>query len=939
MRRFVTLLVLLLSSVPFGVSVSGCAHNLAPTFCNGGDSGPTTTQAATITMQPLVYGISLNYAEIGQLQTPSTTDCKGSYVSVLAYTYATTDMTIADVQPTSGRLCGGTWNRNSGGGIPDYTYCIPTNKSGTAYLTASADGVTSNPIPVFIHPVITSIVLGSPSIAGAASITAWSIVNDTATVSAWSIVNNTITFTAQNSFSANQTVSLSHFPISTFFNGITNAMVQAGGLSSTQFTVVIPGFTHANGSATETGLAVVNNSNVVTFTAQNSYSAGQLLALSNFPNSTFFDGITDAQVLAANSSQFSVTIPGFTQPNGSATETGLALGPGCSTNPSTDCCPLGVNPVTAPAYQANSCISQGSTAQLVSRVFAGTGSNQTNISCLAGHLQYTVQGASSSVAVSPVVSIDQNGVATANQPGSVLISANLADAASSAGLFSTCPPASITLSPAGVTGNPVVVNQNNPQPLLATVLDTKGAPLTGLPLEYVSTAPSTIPAGSTVTPPLAGAASITAVCQPPNCNSASYNQIGLFGNGLPVTSNSVNITAPGTNSTVLYMASTQSLDVVQIDYTTSVLGQPYQLPFVPNSMLISTDGSTIYMGSSTALMVLNAVNTLSLSRADTSSPGTVLALSPNGNTLVISDPVHQVISIESSSGSVISSYGGVATHAEFSPDSQTVYIAAGDQLLVYSAYTGWTNITVGTPVSDVAITVPSVGAYFAGPTTTARGYCPISTPTTVNGVTTETNVFYPLDVSTQSALNTQTVATDRIAATNDGKHILGATASPAKLNDLLVTVPIGACPATGGLSFPSTLLTPSVSLNPPTGTLTATAITGVLPTSDSTVAFITYTGSGGVLPAYAPAASGLGQTTYIKLSGTATAPIAGVISADNATIYAATSGDNLVHLITRSTLTDTSTLAPNLLAAPNQSVPVGTVVPVNLLVQKPRKTT
>jgi len=121
--------------------------------------------------------------------------------------------------------------------------------------------------------------------------------------------------------------------------------------------------------------------------------------------------------------------------------------------------------------------------------------------------------------------------------------------------------------------------------------------------------------------------------------------------------------------------------------------------------------------------------------------------------------------------------------------------------------------------------------------------------------------------------------------------------------------------------------------------LTATAITGVLPTSDSTVAFITYTGSGGVLPAYAPAASGLGQTTYIKLSGTATAPIAGVISADNATIYAATSGDNLVHLITRSTLTDTSTLAPNLLAAPNQSVPVGTVVPVNLLVQKPRKTT
>src|ERR1039458_8546302 len=163
MRRFVTLFFLLLSSIPFGVSISGCSHNLAPTFCNGGDSGMTTTQAATITLQPIVYGTSLNYAEIGQLQGPSTTDCKGSSVSVLGYTYGSTDMTIADVQPTTGRLCAGTWNRNSGGGIPDYTYCTATNKPGVAYIAASADGVTSNPLPIFVHPVVTSIVLGGPS--------------------------------------------------------------------------------------------------------------------------------------------------------------------------------------------------------------------------------------------------------------------------------------------------------------------------------------------------------------------------------------------------------------------------------------------------------------------------------------------------------------------------------------------------------------------------------------------------------------------------------------------------------------------------------------------------------------------------------------------------------------------------------------------------------
>jgi len=734
----------------------------------------TTAQAATITLQPVVYGVSLNYAEIGQLQGPTTTDCKGSSVGISAYTYGTTDMTIADVQPTTGKLCAGTWNRNSGGGIPDFTYCTPTNKPGVAYVTASADGVTSNPLPVFVHPVVTSIVLGGPS--------------------------------------------------------------------------------------------------------------------SN-----------------------------------------------CTTDPTTACCPLATaGAVTAPPYLANSCISQGSTAQLVARVYAGTGANQTNISCLAGHLQLSAQGETSTTAISQVVNIDQNGVATANQPGSVLISANIANAASSAGIFSTCPPASITLTTPGSTANPVLVNQNNPQPIVATAIDTNGVTLTGLSLEYVSTEPTTISAAAPVTPTLAGAASISAVCQPPSCNPSSYNQIGLFGNGKPVTSNSVNVSVPGTNSTVLYMASTQSQYMVQIDFTTSVLGQPFLLPYVPNSMVISNDGSNIYLGSATALMVVNAVNTLSITRTDPSSPGTVLAVSPNGNTIVLSDPVRQIISLENSTGGVLSTYGGVATHAEFAPDSQTVYITAGNQLLVYSANTGWTNIvpatSAGTPVTDVAVTVPAVGAYFAGPTTTARSYCSVSTLTTP---TNEANVFYP-------PADSSPAITDRLAATNDGMHVLGATATTPTptLSDLRVSIPAGnmngatisvACPATGTMSFSNTLTTT------PLGPVTATAITGVWPTSDSTLAFVTYTGSGGVLPAYAPAASGPGTTTYIKLSGAATAPIAGVVSADNSTFYAATSGDNLVHLIKPGTTPgqwiDSSTLAPNL------TTPAGAVVPVNLMVQKPRKTT
>lgn len=768
MRRFVSLLVLLLCAIPFGVSVSGCSKTSTPVFCNGGSSGVTIGTVTTISLTPKVYGISLNQAQIGQVATPTATDCKGSSATVASYVYSTSDMTLADVQPTTGKLCAGTWNRNTGGGIPDYTVCNSTNKSGTAYVAASADGVTSNPIPVFVHPVVTSIVIGNPT---------------------------------------------------------TN----------------------------------------------------------------------------------------------------------CTTDPASNCCPLATTDVVvAPAYDATSCVSQNKPAQIVARVYSGTGANQTNITCLAGHLQYTPQSAS-------IVNIDPNGVATAAQPGSTLITANVSNAASSAGVFSTCPPTSITLTAAGTTANPVPLNLNNNQPLLATITDKNGVALTGLSLEYVSTQPTIIPASTSgvVTPTFAGAASIFAICQPATCNPSSYNQIGLFGNGKPITSNAVNFTTPGTNSTVLYMASTQSQYVVPQDFTSSAIGAPYRLPYVPNSMVLSNDGSTLYFGSSSGLMVVNAVNSLSLTRTDITSPGVVLSVSPDNQSVILTDPARQTITIQTSAGATTTTYGGVGTHAVWAPDSQSVYITTGtvttqngntvttptNQELVYSTFTGWTPVANPAPASDVALTVPTVGAYFAGPTTVGHTYCAASTTSTVNGTTTTTNSFYPVS-------DTASVSMDRIAATNSGTHILGATATPvATLNDLKVTLPTGACPLSGSPTFasvPSTTILAGVN---------ASSITGVWPTTDSSVAFVTYTGSGGVLPAYSPAASGAGQTTYIKLSGAATAPISGIESSDNATFYVGTSGDNLVHLITRSSLSDSSTIAPKLTDAN------GNLVPVNMLAQKPRKTT
>ena len=829
MRRFVTLAVLFLFSIPFGISIAGCSKKSSAAFCNGGDTGPLVGQVTSVTLTPRIYGVSLNQGQIGQVASPQAADCNGNAVTVSSYTYGVFDangqqsnalLQVADVVPTgvnAGKLCAGNWNRNTGGGIPDYTTCNVTGKAGVVYVVASGSGASSNPLPIFVHPKVTSVVLGSP--------------------------------TASTACAA------------------TDALVESG-------------------------------------------------------------------------------------------------------NQSSNCCQLAKQaPVQAPSvYDGTSCVSQTKSTQLVARAYD---TNGVNITCQVGHLNFAAQS-------STITTIDENGIATAQQPGSTIVSADLTQAGSSAGFFSTCPPTSIQLTVPSSSGNvkDVVVNQNTPQPLTAVATDKNGQVLTGLAYTFVSTTPITIPASSSgsITPVFPGAAAITALCQPPSCNSSPQNAIGLFGNGKSVASDPVTVTTPGANSTLLWIGSTQSRYLLPIDFTNAAQPAPVRLPFAPNSMVISNDGASIYMGTPTELMVFNAA-TNSLTREDPTVAGQVLAVSPDGGSIIISDPRKKLIylySTAASSGSgtttgtgagttattATSNYGGVATHAQFTQDSQTVYITLGtpdasdptnpdkltptNQLLVHSTFTGWSQVNLPNAASDVAITVPSVGAYLAGTPTTARSYCP---STTVNGTApnqTVTNEYYPL-------ADTENVTTDRLAATNNGLHILGATTSGGgSVSDLTLNTALPPAPPIdpnnpSPVPGPCPTVVAADYFSPSRGALnsyplgvTADRITGVIPTSNSRVAFVTYTGSG-ALPAYTPAT---GAVTPITLTG-ATAPVVGTISSDNLTLFVGTSGDNKVHLIDVPTLTDNPSKAvtPNLPLFINSSDNPSTIVTPNLVVQYPRKAT
>jgi hypothetical protein len=108
---------------------------------------------------------------------------------------------------------------------------------------------------------------------------------------------------------------------------------------------------------------------------------------------------------------------------------------------------------------------------------------------------------------------------------------------------------------------------------------------------------------------------------------------------------------------------------------------------------------------------------------------------------------------------------------------------------------------------------------------------------------------------------------------------------------------------------------------------------GVVPASNSALAFVTYTGSSGLLPEYIPAT---GAVNYLQLGNgatTATAPLSGVFSTDNLNFYAGAS-DGQVHLISinGTTATETGVLKPALPLATGSGN-----APVDLIAQHPKR--
>lgn len=841
MRRYLILAFLFCLTLPFDLAVTGCYRNPAANFCENIGYGTSNSGISSITFGPATTGISLPYGEIGTPSAPSAKSCTNSTVSVSAYQYGTSDMTIADINPTSGSVCAGTWNRTTAGGVPAYTTCLPTGKTGVAYITASAGTVTSNVVPVYVHPQIGSVQLTTSPVVSAA-------------------------------------------------------------------------------------------------------------------------------------------------------------------------CPA--------APDGNQCVSQGCTASLDIKAYAAGASTPLcgpssaqypECSAVLGALTYTPVTAS---VVTLGTTLGTTNIATANQPGSTSITASTntgntsgGTTTSAAGYFYTCPPVSIALQANGVpctnaaAGTACVnVTPNNPQSITALVTDVNSKPITGLTLTYASTQPENVPVSTagTINSVYPGTASITAICQPPTCNPAPINQIGVNGTGTPIVSNPLLVNSTGTSSTVLYMASPKSNYYSAIDFTIGQVTTPIRLPYTPNSMVLDPTGTNLYFGSYRELMVFSAA-TSSLSKQDTTVPGVVLAVSPNNTTLLINDQNRGILYLYGTSGTgssgtttgtgttttgtstatgagIITTYGGVGQHAQFSSDGNTVYIVGNNNLYIHNVFTGWStvplntgtgvnnNVTAATSLAtacaasitsnnvqgsglgggndansqyntfcspDIALAIPTVGPFVTGnPTSESLGFCP--------NLENNPTVYYPF-------AGTLGAATDHLVATTNSEHVIGASAGATpQITDSFTDIPTGACPLATVPNVTSPVSSPLKIGNPSNKatmlqqtTYNISSIDQVVASPDSTLAFVTYQGTGAAgsakLPAYKiPTTGTAGTLVPVALSGTSTAPISGVFSPDTKTFYVSTTGDNLVHLISTSSLTDTSTLTPGL---PDAS---GNITPAQFLAVKAR---
>ena len=417
-------------------------------------------------------------------------------------------------------------------------------------------------------------------------------------------------------------------------------------------------------------------------------------------------------------------------------------------------------------------------------------------------------------AVTPqVVSLDTTKIGLAlNQaeakalaPGISQISASVGGTNSLPFDFIACPVQSISLVVTDTNSDSFTVTTGSSKSITSTVLDSLGVKITGVNLTYCSSQPATAVVGSSncttsitgtvsVSTSQPGAATIIASCTPPTCNIGFSPTIPIYPSN--VIKGLVTRTSSGTAPTgTLYVSSTGCgiIDgcistIVPVAFPSNAVGPQIGLPATPNSLVFGPNGAKVYLGTdfglqgTRGLMVVTIQSTTTLVQQFAAVTGKVLAVSPNGNKVIVSDThltPNQVFVFDSTNNSSVALQITGATAADFSPDSLKAYIvgSAGGScpapspacLYVYSTVVTAQTIPLDAPVNDLTFLSEGAFAYLAGGSSNA-----VTVRTTCTNELTDT-------IGTAAApafIKTLPNATQVLAVNPPNLDIINVTAAP-----------------------------------------------------------------------------------------------------------------------------------------------------------------
>ena len=466
-----------------------------------------------------------------------------------------------------------------------------------------------------------------------------------------------------------------------------------------------------------------------------------------------------------------------------------------------------ISPVIPPPLP---CFSKGTTYLFQARAFSSSG---TDISATVGQFSWTSMNSNvmsvASHATLPNLLLNQGQTSAAN-PGTTSFYATIGNANSVPSTFETCRVQSIQMAVNGGLGDSFTLNSGGSATVTATVVDSSGTTITGVPLTWSASNSALVGVTGSASPPVnsgaisaklaGGGGSVLASCSPPTCNIGFQPSLPIY----PDTAIGVAI-APATSSTTsaftVYVASTGCgttancvSKLVPINTTGNVVGDGFPLPATPDSLIFDTGGTNGFLGTDSSLLGTKGLMVFSGSAVagNITVPGKVLAVSPDGSKVVVADTQdtpNQVFIYNNSANTKTAFRIDGAIAADFSPDSYKAYIVAGSTpagggpaqytLYIYSTQDTLQSIPLSGAASDVSVLAQGGFAYIAGGAATPG----------LTAFTTCTNQPVAGTIATPGVPYS-------IKTLNDGKHLLALDPPWIDIITADVTALPNGCPPT-----------------------------------------------------------------------------------------------------------------------------------------------